>query len=102
MPLRRSGDHSFLVFLVPKLYLGTRVSPQLRCFSPGGEAQLRRQVRSQVQLGNEGGINSVERFTTQMSRSLLRGSLLSFFFHPDKAPGFESPCARVIYADARG
>jgi hypothetical protein len=39
-------------FLVPKLHLGTQVSPQLCCFSLG-EAQLRRQARSQVQLGNE-------------------------------------------------
>ncbi len=33
--------------------MGTQGSPQLRCFSLR-EAQLRRQVRSQVQLGNEG------------------------------------------------
>ncbi len=38
--------------LVPKLHLRTSVSPQLRCSF--GEAQLRGQVRSQVQLGNEG------------------------------------------------
>ena len=38
--------------LVPKLHLGTQMSPQLRCFGLG-EAKLRRQVRSQVQLGNE-------------------------------------------------
>jgi hypothetical protein len=37
--------------LVPKLHLGTSLSPQLRC--PGDEAELRRQARSQVQLGNE-------------------------------------------------
>ncbi len=43
--------HRPTLSLVPKLHLGTSVSPQLRC--SGGEAQLRRQVRSQVQLGNE-------------------------------------------------
>ena len=48
---RTSGKRAFP--LVPKLHLGTQVSPQLRCFSQR-EAQLRRQARSQVQLGNEG------------------------------------------------
>jgi hypothetical protein len=44
-------DRRILNSLVPKLHLGTSLSPQLRC--SGGEAQLRKQVRSQVQLGNE-------------------------------------------------
>jgi len=50
------GPLTISIFLVPKLHLGTSLSPQLRCF--GGEAQLRRQVRSQVQLGNEGKVAS--------------------------------------------
>ena len=39
--------------LVPKLYLGTSLSPQLSCFIRKDEAQLRRQAHSPVQLGNE-------------------------------------------------
>ena len=55
-PRFAQDDGFFIRPPFPKLYLGTRVSPQLRCFSPGGEAKLRHsRARSQVQLGNEGG-----------------------------------------------
>ena len=40
--------------LVPKLYLGTHLSAKL-CFPRAEATKLRGHLRSQVQLGNEGG-----------------------------------------------
>ena len=40
------------MFLVPKLYLGTRLSAKL-CFPQAEATKLRGDLRSQVQLGNE-------------------------------------------------
>jgi hypothetical protein len=80
--------------LVPKLYLGTLLSPQLRCPRPrkgrGSAVQLPTKSRPQVQLGNEKTMIFLLR-SRRPERAAINQPRVETRACPSFYPGFASP-----------